>query len=459
MSGTPGTPIDWQEPYLNPLYQDGGSYGDPVYVDTTEPGVDPALLQGRESGIYIDDIADVDYIQIYIPQNDRHVGRAIHQELHVTGQNYVYVQVPPTVGYGVNSCYIVEYYKYIAPVPLNYTMSGTNSVTINGTPITRQLSRSIQLPGRSRKELLYSQYWLVPTFKGYRYLRHRDTILEQRLPDRRRNIELIMNASTFTQVNGSDPLTNDIQLIVSVMATPITASATPIISNGTITGLNIVGGGSNYTTAPTITITSATGTGARATAIITRGIVTGYTGLVGGTGYLAGNTTVSIAPPTSQATATVTVTGGVITAITVTNGGAGYSSAYPPNISFTSSTGAGASATLTVANGRITGYTNLIGGYGYATVTATIDPPGVNTYYAQTTDWKRTADGIQWLTTAPPTQYLIMYRPCYYKEEVTYIPNSTELTVVNHRQLMPEQQLFNGLLYNPALTYPYPWIG
>jgi len=73
------------------------------------------------------------------------------------------------------------------------------------------------------------------------------------------------------------------------------AVLTPVVTNGAITGFNIISGGSGYTSAPTITITGGygNGTGAAATAVVTDGVVTGVTMTSGGSGY--------IAPPTGPA--------------------------------------------------------------------------------------------------------------------------------------------------------------
>ncbi len=78
---------------------------------------------------------------------------------------------------------------------------------------------------------------------------------------------------------------------------------------GSVTGFNITNGGSGYTVAPTVTITS----------------VSGDTGI--------------------SATATATVSNGAVTAINITNGGSLYMN--PPLVTF-SGTGAGAAATASV---------------------------------------------------------------------------------------------------------------
>jgi hypothetical protein len=76
------------------------------------------------------------------------------------------------------------------------------------------------------------------------------------------------------------------------------ASAAATVAGGVVTAINVTFAGTNYGTAPTITITGA-GTGATATATIANGVVTGITINNGGTGY-------TTAP-------TVTITGGAAT--------------------------------------------------------------------------------------------------------------------------------------------------
>lgn len=62
------------------------------------------------------------------------------------------------------------------------------------------------------------------------------------------------------------------------------AAATATVNAGSISGINITYGGTNYGTAPAVII-SGSGTGAEAEAIVENGIVTGINILSGGTGY------------------------------------------------------------------------------------------------------------------------------------------------------------------------------
>ncbi len=71
-----------------------------------------------------------------------------------------------------------------------------------------------------------------------------------------------------------------------MLATPI-AVATTTISGGVVTAINLLNGGSGYsTTPPTVTFTvSGSTTPATATAVVSGGVVTGFTNLTGGSGY------------------------------------------------------------------------------------------------------------------------------------------------------------------------------
>jgi hypothetical protein len=69
--------------------------------------------------------------------------------------------------------------------------------------------------------------------------------------------------------------------------TNATASAT--VAAGAVTALNVTYAGTNYGTAPVVTITGV-GTGAAATATISNGIITGFTITSAGTGYVTAPT-------------------------------------------------------------------------------------------------------------------------------------------------------------------------
>ncbi len=179
-----------------------------------------------------------------------------------------------------------------------------------------------------------------------------------------------------------------------------------------ITAIDVVSGGSGYTTAPSVIIPDpgANGYPARAKANISGGQITSFTILDQGAGYTttpavtitrevsgllvtdAGSGYAKVpaiafngggaytSPPTvvfrgglgGGATATATVASDTgsnrVTAINVTNGGSGYSVDKPPTVAILSfSGGSGATATATVnASGVLTGFTITNKGSGYS---------------------------------------------------------------------------------------------
>jgi len=106
-------------------------------------------------------------------------------------------------------------------------------------------------------------------------------------------------------INASGTPGVDYSTTLTTANTAVSAAA----STTGITGIGVNAGGSGYTSAPTVVITSAIGSGA---------------------------------------TATATVSGGAVTAVTMVEYGNGYSSNNPPTISFSGGGGSGATATATV---------------------------------------------------------------------------------------------------------------
>ena len=88
------------------------------------------------------------------------------------------------------------------------------------------------------------------------------------------------------------------------------ASATANVISGFVVGATVTYGGSNYTSAPTVTI-SGNGTGAAATATVSSGAVSEITITNAGSGYTTG-ATISISPP--PAPFVITYSGGTVTA-------------------------------------------------------------------------------------------------------------------------------------------------
>lgn len=121
----------------------------------------------------------------------------------------------------------------------------------------------------------------------------------------------------------------------SIVVTTPNAAATAVISGGVVTAINLVGGGSGFSSAPSVTFSlSGSTTPAIATAIIAGGVVTGFTIIDGGSGYTS-IPTININGGTYSTThglrflnsGTVNIENNTIGSIT-TFGNAGYSHCF-----------------------------------------------------------------------------------------------------------------------------------
>ena len=132
------------------------------------------------------------------------------------------------------------------------------------------------------------------------------------------------------------------------------ASATCAISGGAITTITMVSNGQNYNTLPIITIGG------------TLGVITGTSSLVGGSSYAQAPTITATGGSGSGFTAYSTLNPTTISSSpTITAGGTGYISGDLVN--FSGGGGSGAVATVIAAAGIITGFTFTNNGTGYTT--------------------------------------------------------------------------------------------
>jgi hypothetical protein len=140
------------------------------------------------------------------------------------------------------------------------------------------------------------------------------------------------------------------------------AAAIAIVKDQVITGINIIDGGSGYTS-PVVTITDSTGSGAKALAIVSDGTITEIKVLKGGSNY-SFSPTIDISDPTgSGAKFSATVENGVVTGAIMNAGGEGY---VAPLITFIDNKGKNATATAVVNGGKIVDIILTDGGYGYS---------------------------------------------------------------------------------------------
>lgn len=134
-------------------------------------------------------------------------------------------------------------------------------------------------------------------------------------------------------------------------------------------GVQVITGGSGYTSAPNVEITGGGGSGATATATISGAVHSIQVTNNGGSGYTSEPDVIISAPPGGgvPAAATATIAGGRVIAVTVTNPGSGYTSA--PLVSFSGGGGAGAGASASIS-GTVTAVTLTNPGSGYTTIPA-----------------------------------------------------------------------------------------
>lgn len=132
--------------------------------------------------------------------------------------------------------------------------------------------------------------------------------------------------------------------------------------NTGVSSVTLTAGGTAYTSAPVVTITSpGTGTGATFTVTMATQTVTAINLTAGGSGYSAAPTVLFLGGGGSNAAATAVLTADVVTSLNLTSGGGGYTSA--PTVLITSGQGAAATAhvwpfipkgtTLAVFQGRV----------------------------------------------------------------------------------------------------------
>ena len=192
---------------------------------------------------------------------------------------------------------------------------------------------------------------------------------------------------TTANVTLNRPTTSDIYFngyALHDVTTLKTATATAILTQGTVTGFTVTAPGSGYTAIPGVTLAAPPLSAIQATATcvlngssgVASGIASTFTITNAGRGYLTPPTISFTAPPEPvTAEATATLTNGTVTSYTVIAAGSGYPSAPAITVSKPLSSSP-ATATATIANGAVTGFTITDPGSGYEKVPAvTIDLP------------------------------------------------------------------------------------
>lgn len=135
-----------------------------------------------------------------------------------------------------------------------------------------------------------------------------------------------------------------------------------VIVDGSVVDIEVLTGGSGYTTSPLVSIYGSNGVGASATAVITNGIVSRVLVNTPGSGYTSEPIVTITGGDGSGATARAIVRGPVKN-VNILNPGSSYTS--PPTIKLSS--GSGAAAQAYVSNGRISSIAIISAGSGYTT--------------------------------------------------------------------------------------------
>jgi len=171
-----------------------------------------------------------------------------------------------------------------------------------------------------------------------------------------------LTTGSVTAINVVNEGTNYISgkvdiVIASPGTTGTTATATATVSNGRIATITLTSGGTNYTSAPVVTILNKVEkVQARATATVTDGSITAFTMANNGNGYLtvpAVTITPSVTGVGSGASAIASMTGVTVGSLSLVNGGTGFIGVNTPTSvqQAPSSTSASAKGTgTTIAN-------------------------------------------------------------------------------------------------------------
>ena len=131
-------------------------------------------------------------------------------------------------------------------------------------------------------------------------------------------------------------------------------------------GVNILSGGNNYTTVPTVTTFGGTGSGMTFTTTVTGGAVTNIQITNPGSGYQVGDIvqlSFSGGGSDTSAILTANISAGGVAAVNVNSPGSGYTAPFA--VSFSGGGGSSAAGTANVSGGQVTGVTITNAGTGY----------------------------------------------------------------------------------------------
>lgn len=273
--------------------------------------------------------------------------------------------------------------------------------------------------------------------------------------------------------------------------------ATPV--NGALTGIEIVNGGTGFTSIPAITISDPTGSGAAAVVTgISGGVITGIKMVGCGANY--SSPTIGTAGGGGSGTRLIgVIKNGVINAVTITNAGGTYLEA--PTVNFLDPTGVGASGTAVLnSGGQVTGvdfgqgvgngftgegYTGsptyvYFSGGGVASATVRLMPFGINgrsiESYAGRAWVTTTLNGTKTFGTAPSsavnfsipdggfvfpaTESVLRYQYSALRQSngFLYLIGDSSVNYVSGVQTSgaPAQTTFSNLNVDPQIGSPWP---
>ena len=135
-----------------------------------------------------------------------------------------------------------------------------------------------------------------------------------------------------------------------------------VLVNGSVIEIEVLSGGTGYTSSPLVSIYGSSGIGASATAVVTNGSISKILMNSIGTGYIT-EPTITITGGGGSGAIAKSIVRGPIKEVIVTNSGTSYTS--NPTVSISS--GQGAAAQAYVSSGRITSIAIISAGVGYTT--------------------------------------------------------------------------------------------
>ena len=150
--------------------------------------------------------------------------------------------------------------------------------------------------------------------------------------------------------------------VLSITGGGGTGAAASVVVDGSLYEVEVLNGGSGYTSSPLVSIVGGGGSGAAATAIITKGVVSRILINQGGSGYTSQPLITIVGGGGTGATATASVRG-PIKSVSIDAGG----SSYTEKPSVLLSSGSGAVAQAIVNDGRIISAAIISAGSGYTT--------------------------------------------------------------------------------------------